>query len=120
LDPVRAELRWRGVAASRRHEDSRPPDPDYDDVSPIGPFGRLTEPTTPAGDVLRQLTPGSEHEALVVFANGDEIALDFDAATIPPPRPGFQRTWFLVSEGFARDGDPNTEPLPWSETPQHH
>ena len=54
---------------------------------------------------------------MVVFATGDEIALDFDAGALAPPNPGFVRTWFLVSTGYARDGDPNTEPLPWGTPP---
>lgn len=111
LAPVAAELRWRGVAASRRSADAEPPLPDYDDLSPGGPFPRLHEETTPQGDVLPLL--GEADGRFVVFGNGDEVALEFDRRGLPEPAAGFTRTWFLVSTGFARDGDPNTEPLPW-------
>ena len=41
--------------------------------------------------------------------------LEFDASRLAPPAPGHEQTWFLVSTGYARDGDPNTEPLPWGK-----
>lgn len=111
--PVAAALRWRGVAASRRHEDTVPPQPDYGDVSPLSPFSRLSDTTTPPGNVLPLIIDSDER--MVIFGTGDEVAVDFDVRTIAPPRRGLIRTWFLVSRGFARDGDPNTEPLPWHE-----
>lgn len=113
LPPVAADLRWRGVASSRRHADARPPRPDYQDVSPLSPFARLREETTPEGDVLgRVVKPDGVR---VIFGTGEEVAVDFDASALPPPSPGLTRTWFLVSRGYARDGDPNTEPLPWRD-----
>jgi len=106
-----ADLRWRGVAAARRQADAIPPRPDYDDVSPMSPFARLPGETSSPGDVLPLVLEADGR--LVVFGTGDELALDFDATAISPPAPGFERTWFLVSTGYARDGDPNTELLPW-------
>lgn len=111
LEPVRAELRWRGVASTRRSQDWEPPRPRYEEVSPTGPFTRLNEETTAPGDV-RALV-GDADGRFVVFGTEEEMALDFDASFLPPPAPGHARTWFLVSTGYARDGDPNTEPLPW-------
>ena len=72
---------------------------------------RLVEETTPPGDVLSLV---EEPDGLfAVFGTGDEVALEFDSSALAPPAPGLERTWFLVSTGYARDGDPNTEPLPW-------
>jgi hypothetical protein len=115
LEPAAAELRWRGVAAQRRRNDADPISPDYDDVVPSGPFTPLDEETTPEGSVMDYLFEADYR--LVVFATGQEVAVDFDAASLPPLAPGLTRTWFLVSTGYARDGDPNTQPRPWVEGP---
>ena len=111
LFPVGAELRWRGVAAERRTRDDETTRPDYEAVSPLSPFPRFDEETTPLGDVLVLVSQADNQMA--VLGTGDEVALEFDAGAIPPPGPGMARTWFLVSTGYARDGDPNTRPLPW-------
>ena len=55
----------------------------------------------------------------VILAPGDEIALEFDAAGLPPVPKGWQRTLFLQSQGWDKDADRNTfeaqhvEPLPF-------
>ena len=91
--------------------DDEPTRPDYDAVSPMSPFPRLDEETTSYGDVLPIVSEVDGR--MVVFGTGDEVALEFDAGAIPPPAPGTARTWFLVSTGYARDGDPNSKPMPW-------
>lgn len=116
LAPMEATLRWRGVGAQRRARDDEATRPDYDAVSPLSPFPRLDEETTPLGDVLNTVSQADDR--LVVFGTGEEIAVEFDAGAIPPPAAGLARTWFLVSRGYARDGDPNTKPLPWGTSPR--
>jgi len=111
LAPIEAHLRWRGVAAERRARDDEATRPDYDAISPLSPFPRLDEETTPLGDVLETVSKADGRMA--VFGTGDEVAIEFDAAAIPAPAPGTARTWFLVSTGYARDGDPNTKPMSW-------
>jgi hypothetical protein len=56
----------------------------------------------------------------VILGAGDEMRLRFDAASLPPPAPGMQRTIFLESHGWDKDADRNTyradtaAPLPFS------
>ena len=48
-----------------------------------------------------------------------KIAVSFDAAGLPPLRPGWVRDFFLDTNGWAKDGEPNTafsatvQPLPF-------
>ncbi len=35
------------------------------------------------------------------------MALEFDLTPLPPLPPGWRRTFFLHSEGWEKDGDPN-------------
>ena len=46
-------------------------------------------------------------DQLAVFGAGEELALSFDVATVPPLPLGWKRTLFLHSEGWEKDGDPN-------------
>ena len=128
LPPTRAELSFGGFARWTRD-------------SPNGPWEfdlaeRRAYPwrTDPAGDEIALAwrehegwysTYGewSEHlldadDRLVVFGSGDQLDLDFDLATLPPLPEGWKRVYFLHSEGWEKDGDPNVacgrsvEPLP--------
>ena len=55
----------------------------------------------------------------VILSPGDEIALEFDASTLPPVALSWQRTLFFESTGWDKDADRNTfeaqqmEPLPF-------
>lgn len=55
----------------------------------------------------------------VVFGDGEELALRFPVARVPPAGE-LETTWFILSHGWAKDGDPNvafsqtSEPLAWS------
>ncbi len=59
----------------------------------------------------------------VVFGSGEEVALGFDLTRIPPLPSGWRRTFFLHSEGWEKDGDPNVAcsqtvlPLPYRGMP---
>ncbi len=46
-------------------------------------------------------------ERLVVMGAGDELSMVFPTETLPPLASGWQRTYFLHSEGWEKDGDPN-------------
>ena len=55
----------------------------------------------------------------VISRPGDEIALSFDAAALPPLPPGWTRTFLLYGDGFSKEMDLNSaspdtvEPLPF-------
>jgi hypothetical protein len=61
----------------------------------------------------------SSDDMFVIMASGDECTLRWRAAKLPALAGGFERTYFLVFDGWAKDGDPNTfesgrvEPLPF-------
>jgi hypothetical protein len=56
---------------------------------------------------------------VVVMAPGDELTVSFRADNLPPPAPGWERDLFLILDGWAKDGEPNTvtgnrpDPLPY-------
>jgi hypothetical protein len=55
----------------------------------------------------------------VVMASGDECTVRWSEDALPALAAGHERTYFLVFDGWAKDGDPNTtfsrtvEPLPF-------
>ena len=44
----------------------------------------------------------------MVMAAGDELTLQFDAATLPPPAQGWRRDFVLELSGWAKAGETNT------------
>ncbi len=58
-------------------------------------------------------------DRLAVLASGEEVRLSFDVASLPALPEGWRRTFFLHSEGWEKDGDPNVscsrtvKPLPY-------
>ena len=72
---------------------------------------------TAMGDVTERLVAADDD--LVIFGAGDQLDLVFDLATLPAPPAGWHRIYFLHSEGWEKDGDPNVscgttvEPLPY-------
>ncbi|NNE43492.1 MAG: CRTAC1 family protein [Gemmatimonadetes bacterium] len=69
------------------------------------------------GDVTPLLQAAEDH--FVIMASGDECTLRWNADRLPPLPEDHVRTFFLVFDGWAKDGDPNTtssstvEPLPF-------
>lgn len=117
LEPRAADFRYRGFSRLLRHAPNAPHDYDYRTVekgSPWLPFpGRYTR----YGDVRELLVETDDRS--VILGPGDEIALEFNAADLPPLSPGWTRTVFLQSRGWDKDADRNTfeaqqvEPLPF-------
>jgi hypothetical protein len=76
-------------------------------------IGRYTR----EGDVRALLK--ETDDMFVISRPGDELALSFDAAALPPLRPGQRRTFLLFADGFSKEMDitsasPHTvEPLPF-------
>jgi tetratricopeptide (TPR) repeat protein len=89
----------------------------YEKASPTGPYTRPAGAYTRYGDVLPLLT--SFDDRLAVFGSGDEVALDFDPATLPALPQGWTRDYFFVANGYEKDMDfyafqgDRVEPLPF-------
>jgi Tfp pilus assembly protein PilF len=117
LEPRASDLRYRGFSRLIRRSPNGPHGYVYEDTAKVSlwiPFpGRYTR----YGDVGELL--GAVDDRSVILAPGDEIALEFDAAGLPPVPPGWQRTLFFESNGWDKDADRNTfearqmEPLPF-------
>jgi len=106
LDPVRAELRWRGFSAEVSADGREPFGYDYRNVSFTSPWKVMTGHYTREGDV-RELLLRSD-DMFVVGRPGDEISLSFDAASLPPLREGWTRTFLLYADGFSKEMDINS------------
>ena len=77
----------------------------------------MTGRYTREGDV-RDLVAASD-DMFVIAAPGDEIALQFGAAALPPLPQGWTRTFLLFADGYSKEMDINSatpdhvEPLPF-------
>ncbi len=90
---------------------------DYDLIDASAPFHQLKGDYTRYGDV-RELLQAFDDQ-YVIMGPGDEIALSFNASSLPPLPPGQTRSYILVSHSYCKDMDlytatPQTlEPLPF-------
>ena len=101
MEPVRADLRWRGFSAADSPDGREPYGASYASVSTSSPWKALPGRYTREGDV-RPLLARTD-DMFVVSQPGDEIALSFDAAAAPPIRTGWRRTFLLHADGFSKE-----------------
>jgi len=106
LDPVRADLRWRGFSAEVTPDLAQPFGYDYQRVSFASPWKVMTGRYTREGDV-RDLLLNSD-DMFVISRTGDEIALSFEASTLPALPNGWTRTFLLYADGFSKEMDINS------------
>lgn len=118
LDPVSANLRYRGFSKSYRKGGRYGPHWfNYQDVDKNQKWVDLVGNYTRYGDVLPLLLKSDNQ--YIISNSGDETSLRFDASAIPPPPKGWTRDFFIHSVGWVKDGDLNTafgnqvEPLPF-------
>ena len=122
LTPVplsRAELNFHGFPL--KIEDQPPGNVKYiyEKVSASGPYTRPAGAYTRYGDVRPLLD--SIDDKFAVFGSGDEVALDFDPAKLPPLPRGWARDYFFVANGYEKDMDfyayrgDTVDPLPFRE-----
>jgi tetratricopeptide (TPR) repeat protein len=117
LAPKTADLRYRGFSEMVRRSPNGPHGYDYHRVTESSPWLPFPGRYTRYGDVRELLREPDDRS--VVLAPGDEIAVTFDTAGLPPVRQGWKRTLFLESHGWDKDADRNTyepkhmEPLPF-------
>jgi tetratricopeptide (TPR) repeat protein len=118
LDPVRADLRWRGFPREYSPDGRRPLIYDYQTIEPFAPWKAHLGNYTRFGDV-RELLLGAD-DMYVVTRNGDEIQVDFDARKLPPLPTGWKRTYLIFADGFGKDMDINSSrPETIGELPYH-
>jgi tetratricopeptide (TPR) repeat protein len=122
LDPVRADLRYRGYSETRSDRRDEPEIPVYDRIANTMPRWRdLVGYHTRFGDV-RELLARIEDRYVIMNA-GDELRLSFQAP--PPPAKGWTRDFVLIGDGWVKDGDYNTSfsktvlPLPAHGRPDY-
>lgn len=106
LDPVSAELRWRGFSDEVTPDGGEPCSYNYDVVSQSSPWKAIPGRYTREGDVRRLLRESDD--IFVIARPGDEIALRFDSRRIPRLRPGWKHTFLLYSDGFSKEMDINS------------
>jgi tetratricopeptide (TPR) repeat protein len=75
----------------------------YEQVSRTGPYARQAGEYTRYGDVRPLLS--SFDDKLVVFGSGEEVALEFDPAKLPPLPKGWTRDYFFMASGYEKDMD---------------
>ena len=104
LLPERADLHWHGYGRYADLPPSLPLTPIHEEITPTPPWDR-----TPAGWFTRYGEVvdlvSKRDDRLVLLAGGDELALAFDAARLPPPPPGMTRDFFLHVVGWDKDAD---------------
>ncbi|HEV2394185.1 MAG TPA: FG-GAP-like repeat-containing protein [Verrucomicrobiae bacterium] len=104
LHPVRADLHWHGFGQFEALPEWLPLTPIYDKAQFNPPWRR-----TPSGWCTRygpvgELAERQDNE-LVLLNGGDELALSFSAAALPPKPEGFARDFFLYVVGWDKDAD---------------
>jgi len=117
LAPQHAELRYVGFPREFSPDGRKPLIYDYDWIDPLAPWKSHTGDYTRFGDVTQLLQ--SKEDMYVIMRNGDEIQIEFPAASLPPLPSGWKRSFFFYADGFGKDmdlhsGSPDTVgPLPF-------
>lgn len=117
LNPIKADLHWRGFSNEITPDGHEPFGYDYRNVLLSAPWKAMPGRYTREGDV-RELLLRSD-DIFVICRPGDEISLSFDAASLPPLPSGWTRSFLLYSDGFSKEMDINSaspdqlEPLPF-------
>jgi Flp pilus assembly protein TadD len=119
LLPDSADLHFRGHSEPILSTTGEEPETfDYDELrTGQVPWDQHPGMYTKYGDVTPLLQDPDDMYA--IMASGDECTVRWTADRLPPLDDGWARTYFLVFDGWAKDGDPNTtfattvEPLPF-------
>jgi tetratricopeptide (TPR) repeat protein len=106
LDPLTADLHWRGYSSEVTPDGREPFGYDYEKVSAASPWKVFTGRYTRFGDV-RDLLKRTD-DIFVISRTGDELSLSFDAAALPKLPQGWTRTFLLYADGFSKEMDINS------------
>jgi hypothetical protein len=117
LNPLQADLRWRGFSEEGSADGREPYGYNYQKVSFTSPWKVMTGRYTREGDVRELLVKADD--MFVIAKPGDEISLSFDARALPALPRGWSRSFVLYSDGFSKEMDINSaspdqvSPLPY-------
>jgi hypothetical protein len=117
LEPLRADLHYRGFSRLYRASASGPHLFDYSVVSTQPRFRDLTGLYTRFGPVTDLL--GAYDDRYVVMNAGDELTVRYPTGDLPELPAGWRRDYVLHTDGWVKDGDIHTahsqtvEPLPY-------
>jgi tetratricopeptide (TPR) repeat protein len=106
LDPVGANLRWRGFSREITPDGREPFGYDYEQISFTSPWKVMPGRYTREGNVCELLLQSDD--MFVISRPGDEISLSFDARKLPPIRAGWTRTFLLYADGYSKEMDINS------------
>ena len=116
---VRADLRFHGFPLKIEGKPPGNVQYIYEQASATGPYTHPTGNYTRYGDVLPLVRDFDDR--LVVFGSGEEVALDFDPASLPPLPSGWIRDYFFLANGYEKDMDfysydwTHVDPLPFHD-----
>jgi hypothetical protein len=117
LDPLAADLHYRGYSLLYRESPTGPHLFEYETVA-VGPrFRDMRGRFTRFGEVTPLLA--AEDDQSVVMNAGDELTVRYDARALPTLPAGWRRDWVLSTDGWVKDADLHTtasqtvEPLPY-------
>jgi len=118
LRSASADLHYRGFSqVTLHHGEPKHEDFDYSKWSPATMWNPTPGLYTRYGDV-RQLLERADDQ-MVIMGSGDELRLLFDARRLTVLQEGWERSYLLRVDGWAKDADANTaysrsvEPLPF-------
>jgi len=118
LDPMRADLRWRGFPREYSPDGRKPLIYDYSVIEPSAPWKAHLGNYTRFGDVRELLL--APDDMYVITRGGDEMRIDFDATAAPALPRGWKRTFLVYANGFGKDMDINSaRPETIGELPFH-
>ncbi len=106
LNPLRADLRWRGYSAELKPDGREPLIYDYNRVSADAGWKQIPGRYTREGDV-RELLARTD-DMFVVSRPGDEMIIEFDANALPALPKDWTRTFLLYVDGFSKEMDINS------------
>jgi len=103
LPLAQATLHFRGFPTQLEGASPGDLDYNYDRVSITGPYQHQRGNYTRMGDVT-ELVKGIDNR-FAIFGSGEEIAAEFDSATLPTLPPHWKRDYFFYANGFVKDMD---------------
>lgn len=102
-----ADLHYRGFSAMTPHAATgRPDEFEYSKWSATTMWNPTPGLYTRYGDVRRLLQQADDQ--MVIMGSGDELRLLFSPERLPPLAPGWERSFLLLVDGWAKDSDSNT------------
>jgi hypothetical protein len=105
LDPIQADLRWRGFSAEGSPDNREPYGYDYRNVSFTSPWKTMT------GHYTREGTSANCSCTAMIcswFRDPGRDQSVIHAASLPPLPKGWRRTFLLYADGFSKEMDINS------------